>query len=445
MEHRGVVEAPTFDVARGNLYAQVCDFTFGKVVRDCKVPEDAREPHSENGKSVVTHYHGIAQSIRFADDDPALGRIWFKKGTASYNAFILGPVEIKLPDEFHIPAAGDILMGKTVENKQQATGRVGLRYGRWYPSMNALCSLFRMVRCGTSKTEAQLSHELRLPNGEHRDQLWAIARLILFGNVQVFADIFHGTANQPMAVGDDVVLFISECSYHFEDATIWERFYDLAPSAQRPPRPVRDHHRQTHFSHSREQPVVVHHGGPVVKPLAVSRLHAPPQQVQSHQPYEWNGGGNYGHGQQPQQTRVDDKFCNFYQNQHVATHPLPPPLSLPLSQYRFPQVGLGEAYDPMHPQYNTGDDVAAYDLPTRRNGDFVPCSPCYSPTGSAYTPPGSPYAPYSPHGSPSYAPQTPPMSPPPSSPCTPTEGSEEGEIMVVTGAPRMSTRKRKQI
>ena len=222
--------AQPFEVARANLYSHLHPFTFGKVVRDCKI---VRTDPKTGAISSDPYFHGTVKSLRVASDDSQNATIWFKKGVM--NDFLLGPIIITLPpSEQQIPSIGDILMGKTIENVSRSETGINFRYVQWYPKMASIFTLCSILRMGTAKTEAQLSHDLRLPYGEHKDQVWALVRLVLFGNLQVFVDQFNNKpGSRPMQIGP-IDVFISECSYAFEDVDIWFRFSKLIPSVTRP-------------------------------------------------------------------------------------------------------------------------------------------------------------------------------------------------------------------
>lgn len=244
--------APSFETAREQLYLKLHYLKFGKMSRDCVVPQDAREVIA--GEEVVTYFHGRASHIPIGQDRGE-GSIWFKKPLMARNAFTLGPVRLEV-DPNCIPRRGDILMGPTGPNKDR-----GLLFRHWYPGGGPICSLFRVVLEGTNKSEAQLYFDMKIQRQELTDQVWALARLVSFGNVQAFAKQHLGTLGRekPMDIGD-VPTFVSECAYEFGDESIWEAFHALAP-VDRPSRP------------QYEQPV----SHAIVKPLDLSNIQQPPQ------------------------------------------------------------------------------------------------------------------------------------------------------------------------
>jgi len=261
-----------FEVARGNIYAQLHPFTFGKVVRDCKI---VRTDLKTGAVLFDPYFHGTVKSLRVASDDSQNATIWFKKGPS--NSFLLGPIIITLPpSDQRVPLIGDIIMGKTVENVSRVDTGVNLRYVQWYPKMTSIFTLSCILRMGTVKSEAQLSHDLRLPYGEHKDQLWALARLVLFGNLQIFVDQFNNKPGvRPMQIGQ-IDVFISECSYAFEDVDIWFRFSKLVPSVTRPEKQLFALHESAPIKLMSEQVAHLQTSHPSTPPRRVRQLEYQP-------------------------------------------------------------------------------------------------------------------------------------------------------------------------
>ena len=368
----------TFEVARANMYAQLHPYTFGKLVRDCKVSRI-----DKTGAALSDPYfHGTVKSLGITQDDPRNALVWFKKGASPLRGFALGPVTITPPPTGHIPSIGDILMGKTVEN-EQGKGGVNLRYIQWYPNMNALFVLCGILRMGTSKSEAQLSHDLRLSYGECRDQVWALARLVLFGNVQVFVDLFNKKpASRPMQIGK-VDVFISECSYAFEDDDIWKRFAELIPNIDRP--------------------------APMTSELSqVTQNTAAPSL------------SNAFHVSALKKTV--DLYLGFGATAYESHTPPSTPPFPPSVRYSYNQLSQIGLQGPVSPVYQPRTPPSSPPPKFNKSSVYEPVSPVYQPVSPVYqpcTPPSSPPPKF--NRSPVYEPSTPlsPYRSPMYEPCTP--------------------------
>ena len=341
-----------FEVARSNLYAKLYSFTFGKVVRDCKVVQDL--------KTNTPFFHGTVKSIKIGDDEPHNATVWFKKGGTPVCGFQLGPIVCDLPPEGSVPAIGDILMGTMVDDTRTIGERRGMhfRYVQWYPNMTALYTLSRILRLGTAKSEAQLSYDLRLTHGKHKDQVWAIARLVLFGNVQAFVDLFNEKpVARPMQLGSKADVFISECSYAFEDPALWLRFVEL-----------------THMDIQRpaKQPLVHYEN---IVPVTLNTMPLGSHVARGRIP-NITGGVSF---QPPQDTSVSE-HCQAFT----------PPSTPPRRAYARNTIKRQE-WSECQPVYQS-----------------VSVSPVYQPVSPVYQPVSPVYQPVTPPVSPVYQPVTPP-------------------------------------
>jgi len=378
------LEAPTFETARGELYALLEDWTFGKVLRQCVVPDDARE-ESADGKQIITYYHGMAATLRTPNQNDTQRRIWFKKPLQDDDPVEVGPVVVPPAESDFVPKPGDTLMGKVVENSR--SGRQGWRYVRWYPHARSLHALFNLVRHGTSKSETQLSHDLRVRGGN--DDTWALARLVLFGNVAAFAEQHlqqvqqDGTDSKKrnMRLSIPPLEFVHVCAQRLRDDSIWTEFVKLVPDAVPPPR------RQ---AVQRSSAASAEPSRPVVRPFV------PPPRQQSYtqqfeqrpagMPYQYSGyttsyGSQKIQQQQQQQTPqtpqtppasgiLSAKMLQTLSSLAAANPSVfaPPSTGRNNATYNYDSDSDdGEAYNPDKPHY---DD---------RNVPYSPTSPAYSP------------------------------------------------------------------
>ena len=294
------VEAPTFDVARLELYACLRSWVFARVSRPCTIPADCRQV--VNGEEVVTYYHGLAVASGGwgpADSGdptkpstPTDNRIWFKKPpSVAYNehrhasrnpknGVNIGPITILPPTDKYIPKPGDVLMGKTSadgdKKRQLNFSRGGNSDARaqtqstkflcWYPFASSMAVLYSLVCNGTTLSESELRKDLNAryyKRGGAKpgdDDVWALARLVLFGNVRVFAEEHLRTSSSgTLKTGMDTIgeksrvattqtvtappnmnlsraplQFVSCCSNYFKDESLWDAFVQLVPGAVKP-------------------------------------------------------------------------------------------------------------------------------------------------------------------------------------------------------------------
>lgn len=223
-----MIEAPSFDAARSELFTILEPYSFARVIRKATIPDNAKEIDI-SGKEVITYYHSIAITSE------KNSRVWFKKPVDDVSIQI-GPVTIKSAPAEYIPKVGDIIMGKAVkERKKRDRDRDedSFRYIDWFPNAKCFQLLFELIKNGTSVPELQLANALRTVEG--RDDIFALARLILFGNVKSFADQHLGTATcREMKLSVPPLEFVYHCSRRFEDDSIWNEFLKLVPDAKIP-------------------------------------------------------------------------------------------------------------------------------------------------------------------------------------------------------------------
>lgn len=129
----------------------------------------------------------------------------------------------------------------------------GKRFKKWFNYGPQFKLLHEMVMNGVTLSEQDLGRELLVKNpSEQPDTFWAIARLVLFDNVQAFVNMLrpseewdphpaHGTNMEPMRHGTQWTLqhrgmyttngasqFVHEISYRLNELRWWEEFNRLA-------------------------------------------------------------------------------------------------------------------------------------------------------------------------------------------------------------------------
>lgn len=193
--------ASSFDVARGTIADLMDNWVFGRVI-SVKVPD----PEDD-------YYHGYVKTPR--------GRAWFQQSKRGRKPLRVGPIE--LHSDSQKPRIGDLMMGRW-----ESCDR-GNRFIHWYTNAKHLKEFYHVCVNGTHKREFQLMETLR---GDD-DSVWALSRLLLFGNVRAFADQHHGT-NSTMKLKMSVVEFIHQTSESLRDPSIWDEFVRMVPDARVP-------------------------------------------------------------------------------------------------------------------------------------------------------------------------------------------------------------------
>jgi hypothetical protein len=195
--------APSFDTARETLAGLLDDWVFGTVV-SVKVPD----PHNQ-------YYHGHVRTPK--------GRAWFQQSKAAQRPVTFGPVTLSPPSG--PPKPGDVLMG----------AYDGKRFTGWFDDAKPMRELARVCYNGTHKREFQLLGDMRT----NVDDVWALCRLVMFGNVRVFADAHLDKTN--MNLGMPPLEFVHETSTALCDPTVWDAFVAIVPTAETPREPALPH------------------------------------------------------------------------------------------------------------------------------------------------------------------------------------------------------------
>lgn len=198
------MNATSFDVARETIAGLMDNYSFGKVL-SVKVPD----PNSD-------YYHGYVKTDK--------GTAWFQQSRRGRRALEFGPLELAVQEVR--PRKGDFLVGK-LDGDDRRTKFVG-----WYSGAGPLKHFYDVCVNGTRKCEVQLMESMCVPGGD--DRVWALCRLLMFGNIGVFA-----RENPNMNLNMDVVAFVHKASTTLRDASIWDAFVQMVPTATvpRPPTP----------------------------------------------------------------------------------------------------------------------------------------------------------------------------------------------------------------
>jgi len=200
--------APSFDDAR-NMLANLLDgWVFGQVTREVKRPDICKP-----------YFHGMIVTHKKA-------RVWFQETNCARTSLRIGPIIMRASTE--VPRAGDVIMGRE-ETSTQGERRKS-RLTTWYANAQPLQMLARVCLEGTYKNEMQLMGEMRSASN---DDVWALCRLVLFGNIRAFADA-HGGKRGGMKLSTTPLEFVHYAAETLGDETIWDAFVALVPDATPP-------------------------------------------------------------------------------------------------------------------------------------------------------------------------------------------------------------------
>jgi hypothetical protein len=204
--------APSFDDARNTLASMLDGWVFGRVMREVKRPDICKP-----------YFHGMIVTSKKE-------RIWFQQSNRARTSLQIGPITIQPSDE--VPHAGDVLMGRMDTSTQGE--RHKSRLMSWYTHTQQLQMLTKVCLEGTHKHEMQLMSEMRTPSN---DDVWALCRLVLFGNIRAFADAHRGKRSGIMKLSTTPLEFVYSTAETLGDETIWDAFLTLVPDAQIPSSP----------------------------------------------------------------------------------------------------------------------------------------------------------------------------------------------------------------
>jgi len=201
--------APTFDAARNTLAALLDGWVFGRVMREVTRPD----PHKP-------YFHGMIVTSKG-------DRIWFQQSNVPHRSLSLGPLGLT-PTDSTPPRAGDILMGKVEPARGE---RHKARLLTWYANVPQIAALAKVCTRGTDKHEMQLLSDMRTTAN---DDIWALVRLVLFGNIGAFAAAHRGKGT--MRLSTTPLEFVHSAAETLGDHTIWDAFLALVPDAKSPKR-----------------------------------------------------------------------------------------------------------------------------------------------------------------------------------------------------------------
>lgn len=224
-----------FPQAHQTLHGLLQRYTFSVVSRDVVIPDKAREITAENGLR-VTYYHGTAEErLPFTQNYRERPKsVWFNKSArAKPGDFRIAGVVLSSAagaSQHALPNVTDMLVG-IAEASVPEPGkpkRSGLHYTMWEMSATPLFELAKALVSKVPVSEASLKPKLRLVRSECQDELWALARLVLFGNMAAF----DPQSQFPMVLRSPPAVFVQECAMRLNDDTIWQKYMEACPAVK---------------------------------------------------------------------------------------------------------------------------------------------------------------------------------------------------------------------
>lgn len=168
-----------FKDALQHIEFELSTLVFARVIRStCK--EEHRIPHATDTTkdNAYSYYFGFATQIDLMGKARDT-RIWYKKTTKTRQPIFIGPV--KLESTSTIPVSRTIIMG-IVDVLPK-----GRAFRWWIDDAEAMMYFCRFLKyqSGVKANSSHLYHQLAL-KGPYNDDLWALLKLLLFGDVLSF-------------------------------------------------------------------------------------------------------------------------------------------------------------------------------------------------------------------------------------------------------------------
>ena len=221
-----------FKKARKELHKQLSQWTFSLITRGITVPASCVV------NDEVTHYYTTADELAVSPNKRT-STIWLKKKARWVGSRWFGPIGLS-EESSDIPKAGEIVMGEimVVPGSQKEFGRQKCSMERqtykwWMRSGAPMYYLALMVLKGTSETEKSLRSTLKLP-GDF-DDLWVLARIVLFNNIQCVVDLLQPGNGDKVKLHTNPVKFIHDLSVFLQDMSLLTEFQKRAPATVIPP------------------------------------------------------------------------------------------------------------------------------------------------------------------------------------------------------------------
>ena len=365
--------------AQRKLYKVLSQYTFAIVTRKTTVPDPGKP-----------YYFTDAMTLHLDPTIPSKP-LWVK--SRGRKELTLGPA--RLDDRLTVlPREAGILVGQltaeTLHTQQQAQQHTQQEQARptkrrrvaarrqfrwWAAGAEPLWALFTLVVKGSTQTEAELRTVLRTAAGF--DDLWVIARIVLFDNIECLALALQG--KETLKLHTTPVQFAVELAQLLQHEPIFTSFQSyvpppppLAPRPARPPPPTRPHPK--FLTSLPPPPPTYQHFGPYSDEPPyekVTELLASLGDLQSMQSM-----------QQQHEAQVSDELMTFLSTpttpQYSPRSPPYVPSSPPYVPSSPPYVPLSPPYVSTSPLHYTGAYDPEYPAQQVQRMLYRPSSPTYA-------------------------------------------------------------------
>lgn len=213
-----------FKTAIQNIDFELNQLVFSRVFRTHTKEEHRCKP--DNDENSFSYYYGFSTEINLFGKSQS-HRIWFKKNTKTRQPVYFGPVALYATTK--IPLSKTILVGVVDVSPK------GRSYRWWIDDAFAILQFCRFVRYqnGLKHHSALFYRQLKL-QGEYHDELWALAKLLLFGDIMSFLEPKKHPVEKNQyafkegyAIRLDPAKFVLATTLFARDITIYDRYMTL--------------------------------------------------------------------------------------------------------------------------------------------------------------------------------------------------------------------------
>lgn len=194
-------------------------------------------PESDRDRVRISwrHYFGFADNDAYFNNDANCQidydiemTLWFGDVYSNHR-----------PDQFRRPAEGTLICGVLED------GPKGPRFKHWFICDEELLTLVRLIR-GEIQPEGNMKSQLtRDGHLDRRDLYWAIAQLVMFDNVELFATKHLESKARdfwdPLPASEDILCishgcseFVHALSYTLEQPQWWQKLLELVNEVEDP-------------------------------------------------------------------------------------------------------------------------------------------------------------------------------------------------------------------
>lgn len=213
---------------------ELSTLVFARVIRStCKDEHRQHSVADATTDDAYSYYYGFATQLDLMGKSRDI-RIWFKKTTKTSNSVFIGPVQLQSTNT--IPPPRSIIMG-VIDILPK-----GRAFKWWIDDAEAMLYFCRFLKyqTGVKPNSSHLYNQLAL-KGTYHDDLWALLKLLLFGDVLSFVKesgpeedrVRHPvlkssyTYKRGYSIRETPARFVMAVSLMARDVTIYDRYVTL--------------------------------------------------------------------------------------------------------------------------------------------------------------------------------------------------------------------------